>query len=125
LFGYITPPDILIEDHEKIVANILARLNKEVEFLPPANRDNTHTPDIKMDGLLWEIKSPKGKSSRTIENNLRVALKQSENIILYLGRIKLPEARCLTEAARQFELSKKIKRLLIITKQQKMVDLKR
>ena len=121
----ITPPDILIEEHERIVANILARVGKEVEFLRPSNNAGVHLPDIKMDGVRWEIKSPKGKSSRTIENNIRAALHQSPNIIIYLGRIKQSPKRCLAALNRQFKLTKKIKRLIIITKQHKIIDFKR
>ncbi len=69
----ITPPDALIEDHERAVANLLARAGFEVEFVKPSNRMGDRTPDIKMGGCFWEIKSPKGKSGRTIENNIRIA----------------------------------------------------
>ena len=80
-----------------------------------------------MGGILWEIKSPSGKSSRTIENSLRGALLQSPNIILNLRRIdaKVPTHKLVREAKRQFRLSKEINRLLIITKQQKIIDISR
>jgi hypothetical protein len=49
----------------------------EIEFLVPVDKDYTKTPDIKMDGLLWEIKSPKGDSKYTLQRAFKEALKQS------------------------------------------------
>jgi len=54
--------------------NILARNGKDVEFIKPSQTKEIKKPDIILDRKEWEIKSPRGKSSRTIENNLRTAL---------------------------------------------------
>lgn len=71
----ITPPGAFIDVHEKIAADFLAvHAGSDVTFLVPNRQKGQKTPDIEMDGKSWEIKSPKGKSSRTIENNLRSAL---------------------------------------------------
>ena len=97
------------EDHEIEIAKILNKYGKNVEFLIPLDIKNTRTPDIKMDGLFWEIKSPKGSSSRTIENNLRCALRQSKNIIIDLRRIKIDETRAISQIKEKFVKIKKIK----------------
>jgi len=124
--GKITmPPDILIESHELAVVNILARNGHDVEFIKPSQTRGIKKPDIIMDGKRWEIKSPKGKSSRTIENNLRAALLQSPNIIIDLSRIKLSDVKCIPEVKRQFKLSSKMKTIKIVTKKQKTIDLNR
>lgn len=81
------------------------------------------TPDIIYEGREWEIKSPIDGSSRTLENNLRLALRQSPNIILDLRRIKSSEANCLRELRRQTQRINRIKKLLVITKQGKIVDI--
>ncbi len=104
------------EKHEIEIAKILNKYGKSVEFLVPANIKNIRTPDIKMDGLFWEIKSPKGSSSRTIENNLRCALKQSKNIIIDLRRIKIDEARAISQIKEKFIKIKTIKNIIIIKK---------
>jgi ABC-type uncharacterized transport system ATPase subunit len=121
----IIPCKYLPELHEIATAKFFNRLGKDVEFLTPVYIKGTKTPDIKMDGLLWEIKSPTGNSHRTIENNLRAALKQSTNIILDLRRIKLNERKAIDQINRAFKLSKKIGRLLIIKKNQNLLDIKR
>ena len=95
------PRGALIHSHELRVATILSWTGANVEFIEVGT---THTPDIRFMNLEWEIKSPKGKSSRTIENNVRAALKQSSNIIIDLSRIKLPEDKCVRETKRLADL---------------------
>lgn len=94
-------------------------------FIPPVRRANTHTPDIEMAGVLWEIKSPSGKSSRTIENNLRNALSQSPNIVLNLRRMdsRILTYKLIRVVQRRLKLSRKINRIIVITKQQEIVDI--
>ena len=84
----IVPPGVFTDVHEKIAVDFLAaKLGYDVTFLVPDRRRSAKTPDIEMNGLFWEIKSPTGRSSRTIENNLRLALRQSQNIVLDLRRM--------------------------------------
>ena len=122
----IVPPGVFVDVHEKIAVDFLAiHTGLDITFLVPNRQKGHKTPDIKMDGKLWEVKSPKGKSSRTIENNLRQALQQSPNIILDLRRMdgRIPTARLVAETKRQFTLTKKIKYILVITRSEELVDL--
>ena len=121
----IVPPGVFIDRHEKMAADYLAvAMKRNVTFLLPSRRSHDKTPDIEMDGLQWEIKSPFGKSSRTIENNLRLALLQSPYIILDLRRMdgRKPTTKLLREVEKQFKLAKSIKRLIVITREEKHVD---
>ncbi len=52
----------LPEDHKFAVAKFFSEQGKDVEFIKPSNIPNIHTPDIHMDGVDWEIKSPQGQS---------------------------------------------------------------
>lgn len=112
----IIPFGVFVEQHELDVAKVLNKLGKDVEFILPSRVKFSRTPDIKMDGLLWEIKSPKGSSSRTIENNLRTALKQSKNIIIDLRRIKIDETKAIFQIKEKFIKIKTIKKIIIIKK---------
>ena len=99
----VVPPGVFVDIHEKLAADFLAsKMSHDITFLVPNRRKGAKTPDIEMNGLRWEIKSPKGKSSRTIENNLRAALRQAPNIVLDLRRMdgRVPTARLLNEAER-------------------------
>jgi hypothetical protein len=77
----IIPHGAYPEPHEMVTANFLTGIGKDVEFIKPNTADGVKNPDIKMDGIIWEIKSPCGKGKGTIERIYKKASIQSENII--------------------------------------------
>lgn len=93
--GKITvPKDSIIQAHELMTATALSWTGCDVEFLSVRT---TRTADVKFMGKEWEIKAPKGNSARTIENNMRLALKQSKNLVVDLQRIQRSEISALRE----------------------------
>lgn len=114
-----TPP----EKHELATAKYFAALGKDVVFLPPSNIKEVYRPDILMDGVEWEIKSPQGKSRRTVEKLFRHASQQSKYIIFDLRRSNLPEDICINQLERSFS-HKRVKRLLIIKKNGELKEYK-
>lgn len=124
----IVPPGVFMNVHEKMAVDFLAtKIGNDITFLVPERRKGARTPDIEMNGLRWEIKSPTGKSSRTIENNLRIAIKQSPNIVIDLRRMdgRIPTSKLLKEVEHRFNNAKSIKRLIVITRLETYIDLKR
>ena len=107
-----TPP----EKHEFETAKYFAERGKDVTFLKPSSIPTVHTPDIRMDGVEWEIKCPQGRSRYTIANNFKNAVAQSYYIIFDLRRISLPEKQCITQLEREFRGRTYLKRLLVIKK---------
>ena len=110
------------KDHELSAAFVLANnLQSDVIFLrPSANK----TPDIDVNGTKWEIKSPKGNSKKTIENNLRTARKQSDNIVIDLQRSKMHLTRAISRI--NFYLrtdSHRIKHLKVLSKTGRVIDI--
>ncbi len=119
----IIPIGVFPEKHELETANVLAALGKNIEFLAPIYAKGVFTPDLIMDGQRWEIKSPCGNSKRTIENNYRNASLQSMNIIFDLRRIGLSEKVAIKYIEQQFNLRRgKIKRVMVISKNEKILD---
>lgn len=116
----IVPYGALVQPHELVVASVLSWSGEDVIFIPVGRYK---TADIVFRGLEWEIKSPKGSSSRTIENNMRAASKQSENVIIDLARIKISEDKAVNEIQRQVFRMRGIRRLLIITKKRKILEI--
>lgn len=110
-------------EHEKAIARFFAEKGKNVIFLKPSNIQDVYTPDICMDGVEWEMKSPNGNSRRTIRRNLHKASKQSRNIIFDLSRIGIPQEDCIRELKSAFESSKHIRNMLIITKERELITL--
>lgn len=110
------------KDHEMSAALILANyyFKADVTFLRP---ESNKTPDIEVDGKKWEIKSPMGNSKKTIENNLRMARKQSKHIVIDLRRIKIHKVRAIARINYFLSKQKQIKRVIVITKDQKIVDI--
>ena len=82
-----------------------------------------HTPDIRMDGFEWEIKTPQGNSKRTIENNFRNAVMQSKYIIFDLRRIKLHDNQCVPKLEKEFRVRRYLKKLLIIKKDGTLLEI--
>ena len=121
----ITPYGANPEPHELETAKVFNKLGKDVTFIPPVYSKGVRTPDIEMDGIFWEIKSPIGNSNKTMKHSFKAALKQSRNIIFDLRRTKISDKECLSKLAREYRASKDAMRLLVILKKQKIVDIKK
>jgi hypothetical protein len=120
--GRITPNGVVLHTHENATIVFLTQQGFDVELLPPIQRKGAHTPDIKMLGLEWELKSPKSNGKYTVEHSFRSALKQSPNIIFDIRGSKMPERKCVSEIERRFNDFKKVNRVMIITKHQDLLD---
>ena len=120
--GKITPNGVVLETREYKTITLFTELGINIELIPKSEIPGIHTADIRMQGLEWEIKSPKGNGRWLIENTLRRAVKQSCNIILDLRRIKIPMQKCLVEINKQSQISKGIKNLKVITKNNTIID---
>lgn len=112
----------LPEHHEVSAAQIIASyLKSNAEFVI---RNNYKSPDLKVGKDLWEIKSPTGIGKRNIERQLQLAMKQSNNIVLDARRSKIHIAKIRTRLQYQAQLTKGLKRLLLITKTGKVEVIK-
>jgi hypothetical protein len=110
------------KEHELSAALILAdHFKVDIIFLRPETKK---TPDIDVNGIKWEIKSPKGNGKKTIDNNLRAAHKQSRNVVLDLRRAKLHQNKAIARIDYYLSAgSHKIQHLKIITKTRKIIDI--
>lgn len=111
--------------HEKKIAKAIANyFQSDVIFM---RRTLSKTPDLYIlkTNIRWELKSPEGGGKRTIQNNLREASWQSENILLDLSRAKLTDEKGISRTKEFLKKERpKIKRLKIITKKLKIMDIK-
>ena len=81
-----------------------------------------NTPDVGMNGVTWEIKSPTGGGKYTIKHTLQNAKHQSSNIIVDLRRCKLSDNQAVKELEHHFSLSKRLRRMKVITKAEEILD---
>lgn len=109
--------------HEmNVILILLAYFNADIICIHPGVGK---TPDLRVKGVEWEIKSPQGNGAKTIENILKKAAKQSNNIILDFSRIKINGNQALSRAKYYLRNNKhSIKRLIVITKNHKVIDFK-
>ena len=120
--GSIKPNGVVLKDHENATVVFLTEQGYDIELIPKSNVEGVHTADIRISDFEWEIKAPKGQGKWVLKNTVKKALRQSENIIIDLRRIKLPQSKCLPELENHFKLSKRAKRMIVITKSRKMLE---
>lgn len=77
-----------------------------------------------MDGIVYEIKSPKSSNANSLEHLLKKALTQSCNIIFDTSRMKnARDDNTYNFLITQFKVRKQIKRLIMVTKKGKIIDI--
>lgn len=103
------------ERFEQEAAGIVAEFfGKDAEFIV---RQNSKTPDIAIDGVEWEIKSPLGKGKNNIHHQFARAMKQSKNIIIDAQRSKDDIRRIRSKLKKEASVAKTLRRLILITKE--------
>lgn len=117
--GKITPNGVVLKTHENATVVFFTEQGYDIELIPKSNIPGVHSPDILMDNLKWEMKSPKGEGKYLISNTIQKAVKQSRNLIIDLRRAKRHQAKCLREIEKEFQKSKSIDNLIVITKSSK------
>ena len=110
------------EEHELATAEFFSSKGKDIVFLRPSQIPESRTPDIKMDGVEWEIKSPLGDGKRTISKNFKKAAAQSRYIIFDLRRCGLPESQSISQLKKEFDLRSSMRRLLVIKKNDELLE---
>jgi len=113
------------EDHELAVAWILAKhYNCLVEFLRPVAGYRTKTPDVVMNGVMWEIKSPTGNSRKsTVEYQFK-GLKQSRNLVLDGRRTRLSDVFIESQIRQEIVRHSRVGKVLFIAKSGKVIELR-
>jgi len=117
--GHPNPP----APHEEDVAKILAHhYETTVEFIMPIDDYKRKTADIMMNGVAWEIKSPKGNSKSTIGTQFSRASKQANNIVLDTRHTKLKYERIETSVKLEMKKRHTIRKVILINKTKKIVE---
>ena len=107
--------------YELTAAALLANHFKtNVTFIPQSGQK---TPDFLINTTGWELKSPTGKGKHNIEHQIKAGIKQSRNIIFDARRSKIHIYKIRSEVRNQIQRKKKIKRLLLIEKDNRIVEI--
>lgn len=120
--GCLKIDGVILQPHEVATIDFLVSRGKNIKLVPTTF--HRKTADIQMDGASWEIKSPRSAGKYTIEHALQAASKQSENIILDLRQSKMSEQKALVKVEREARLRSKLKKVIVITKDERLLDIK-
>lgn len=121
----IIKPDVDVWKHEIRTAQALAAAGYTVFFLKRRERDYERTPDVMIDGEVWEMKSPVSGNLAKVRKILRKALSQSNNIIYDSQRVKgTPDLNIERELRKQANDIRSIRRLLFVNKKREIIDIK-
>ena len=117
----IVPVGMKPWSQEMRVAEILAMAGHNVRFL---EESNLHTADILLDGVEFEIKSPKSANANSLEHLLKKALRQSPNIIIDTSRTNnFNNVNIKKILISQVKKRKQIKKLIMVTKRWQVVGI--
>lgn len=120
--GTLKQNGVHLEPHEYKTVKLLLEYGFDIELVPPSKIKGVHIGDLVMQGVLWEMKSPEGGKRYTIKNNVQNAMHQAQNMIMDLRRCKLDDEQAISETVHYFKMSKRLRRLKIITKSEKVLD---
>lgn len=122
-YSVIVPKDVYPKpsNNELTAAYILMDYFKaDVKFIP---RNNCKTPDLLTKHTEWELKTPIGNGKRNLQHVVSRALKQSRNIIIDTRFSKMNSEKIKSHLAAEIKKNSRIKRLLLINKQKKVIEI--
>ncbi len=110
--------------HEMDTARALALDGRDVEFIDRGGRGDGRA-DVRMDGLIWEMKSPNSDNIKAIERNVKRARIQSENVIIDSRRMKrVPDAAIQRALEKHSREVKGVSRLLFVNRHGNVIVVK-
>ncbi|WP_165062799.1 hypothetical protein [Adlercreutzia sp. ZJ154] len=112
-------------EHERRTAQALANAGFVVSFIKRSDDEYVRTPDVVIDGVLWEMKSPISSRLPKIQKTLRQAIHQSPNVIYDSQRIKnLNDNQIQRELEKWAVQFKAMKRLIFVNKKREVIVIK-
>ncbi len=114
-----------MESHEYATINVLLESGEDVELMQKSRTPRSKSADIFMRNLIWEMKSPEGKTLRCIERVLRRATHQAPNVIIDLRRTVVSERKALILLRQLFSELRSVRNLWIITKSEEIIKMKK
>ena len=123
--GRVTTNNVKLEPHEDATALFLTQFGLNIEYIKPSNIHNNRNADFMINGSVWETKSPNGNGNSTIARKFHKASKQADKMVLDLRRIKIATEEATNQAINSFQKSRGIRRLLLITKDARLIDIRK
>ena len=123
--GKLTQNKVHLKEHEYRTVKLLLDNGYDIELIPPSAIKGLRMPDIMMQGVAWEMKSPTGNGKNTLKNTIQNASHQSGSIIIDLRRTAVQDGAAVKELEKYFKLSRRLKRMKIICKDEEILDFRK
>lgn len=124
-YGRINKNGVDFKAHEEDTAKFLIKYGFNIEAIIPTHIKGNKNADILVNGAIWEMKSPIGSGRWTIRRQFQYAGGQASYLILDLRRAKVQKDRLKSEVLNCYKLSSSIRKLMIITPSNKLLDVKK
>lgn len=123
--GKVKPNGVMLQPHEYATVIVLTEHGYDVELIPPSYTPKSKTGDLIMNGMIWEMKAPVGKSRSTLEHVIQKAAHQARNIIIDLRRTKLDDTKSIVNARKLYAKFRSVRNLWVITKDGELIKLRK
>ena len=120
--GKLIQNGVHLKAHEYKIVKLFLEQGEDIELIPPSTIKGVRMPDIVMQGVPWEMKSPEGSGKYTLKNAVQNASHQSQNIIIDLRNSPIKEPVALRKLMHYFNLSRRLKRMIVISKKGEILD---
>lgn len=121
--GKIVFNGVVLQPHEQAIAELFIEQGINIELIPTARQQHRKTADAIINGLEWEFKTLRGETTKSIERLLKKACKQSCNIIVDIRHTHIQERRAIAKIRYEFKNRSAIKRIKVISKSGRIIDL--
>ena len=121
ILGRLITNSVMIEPHELETVMFFVCRGEEIELIKPSNTPLNKNADFMMNGKVWEMKCPMGKSLLTVEHLFRKAVRQSENVVFDLRHFRGDKKEAIKLLEKVFRLSRRARRMYVIS-DEKMVE---
>lgn len=123
--GLFKSNNIKMERGEALTIEYLLLFGFDVEFICPSSTKRAKNPDILMLGSIWEIKTPTSSNQKTIKNRFKKASSQATKIIFDLRGIETNADRAQRQIIDLFSQEGTVRRIMIIDKDGRLLDIKK
>lgn len=122
-YSVIIPKDVFPKPNKKEMSAayiLLDYFKTDIKFIP---RNNYKTPDLLINKIEWELKTPTGSGKRNLQHTVSRAIKQSKYIIIDARFSSIHISKIKSHLSAEIKKNKQIKRLLLIDKQKNVVEI--
>ncbi len=121
--GILKQNNVHLQEHVFATVRLLLEKGYDVELIPPIQAKGVSNTDIYINAIPWELKAPQGDGKNTIRHTMQNAGHQSSSAIVDLRRCKLSQEQAIKELKYYFKLSKRLKRLMVVTRDNELLDI--